>query len=92
MQGFGYFMMSLAAAATFGITLLLVFLTLPWTRPVRPTGMGGRLTISVILVLLAFLILIGQGHALIFVIVLTGWLAALAYLTYVRHGILDTRN
>jgi hypothetical protein len=38
MQGFGYFMMSLAVAATFGLTAFLMGLTLPWKRPVKAQG------------------------------------------------------
>ena len=41
---------------------------------------------------LAFLILAGQGHALIFVLTVIGWLAVVFYLTYVRYGVLDSKQ
>jgi hypothetical protein len=92
MEGFGYFMMSLASAATFAATASLIALTLPWKRPIRDNGKAGRIVVSVVLLGLAFLILAGQGHALIFVLTVIGWLAVLFYLTYVRCGVLDSKQ
>ena len=90
MQGFGYFMMSLAAAATLALTASLIALTLPWSRPVKVRGRIARIITSVLLVLFAFVILSGQGHAPIFIFALTIWLAAVAYFTFIRHGIFDS--
>jgi hypothetical protein len=81
MQGFGYFMMSLASAATFAATASLIALTLPWKRPIRANGKVGRVVVSVVLLGLAFLILAGQGHALIFVLSVVG-LAGCSVLSY----------
>ena len=92
MQGFGYFMMSLASAATFAATASLIAVTLPWKRPIRANGKAGRVVDSVVLLGLAFLILAGQGHALIFVLTVIGWLAVVFYLTYVRYGVLDSKQ
>ena len=44
MQGFGYFMMSLASAATFAATASLIALTLPWKRPIRANGKAALLS------------------------------------------------
>ena len=92
MQGFGYFMMSLASAATFAATASLIALTLPWQRPTKDNGKAGRIVVSVMVLGFAFLILAGQGHALIFVLTVIGWLAVLFYLTYVRCGVLDSKQ
>jgi hypothetical protein len=92
MQGFGYFMMSLASAATFAATASLITLTLPWKRPIRANGKVGRVVVSVVLLGLAFLILAGQGHALIFVLSVVGWLAVVFYLTYIRYGVIDSKQ
>ena len=92
MQGFGYFMMSLASAATFAATASLIALTLPWKRPIRDNGKAGRIVVSAVLLGLAFLILAGQGHALIFVLAVIGCLAVVFYLTYVRYGVLDSNR
>jgi hypothetical protein len=89
MQGFGYFMMSLAAAATMAITASLFALTLPWIRPARSQGVVPRTIASAVFVLIAFFILAGQGHAPIFVFAVTGLLVGMLYITYVRHGVLD---
>ncbi len=92
MQGFGYFMMSLASAATFAATASLIALTLPWKRPIRANGKVARVAVSVVLLGLAFLILAGLGHALIFVLTVIGWLAVVFYLTCVRYGVLDFKQ
>ena len=92
MQGFGYFMMSLASAATFAVMGSLVAITLPWKRPIKASGKVGRIVVSVVLLGIAFLILAGQGHALIFVLAVIGCLALMFYLTYIRHGVLDAKQ
>jgi hypothetical protein len=89
MQGFGYFMMSLAVAATAGFTASAVALTLPWARPIKAKGRVVRILVSILLVFCAFVVLAGQGHAPIFVLALSAWLAIAAYFTFIRHGILD---
>jgi hypothetical protein len=89
MQGFGYFMMSLAAAATLGLSLSLVVLTLPWYRPSAKTGRTMRIVLSVLVVFFAFIVLSGQGNALIFSIAVSLWLALVLSLTFIRHGVLD---
>jgi hypothetical protein len=65
---------------------------LPWKRPIRANGKAGRVVVSVMLLGLAFLILAGQGHARIFVLTVIGWLAVVFYLTYVRYGVLDSKQ
>ena len=92
MQGFGYFMMSLASAATFAATASLIALTLPWKRPIRANGKVARVAVSVVLLGLAFLILAGLGHAPTFVLTVIGWLAVVFYLTCVRYGVLDFKQ
>jgi hypothetical protein len=92
MEGFGYFMMGLAGAASTAITAALIFITLPWKRPLKASGKIGRFVIAALSSLLAFVILIGQGHALAFVLAITIWIALVAYFTYVRHGILDSKR
>jgi hypothetical protein len=92
MQGFGYFIMSLASAATFAATASIIALTLPGKRPIRENGKVARVVVSAVLLGLAFLILAGQGQALIFVQAVIGWLAVVFYLTYVRYGVLDSKQ
>jgi hypothetical protein len=92
MQGFGYFMMSVASAIAFAATASLIAVTLPWKRPLRANGKAGRIVVSVMLLGLAILILAGQGHALIFVLIVIGWLAVVFYLTYIRCGVLDSKQ
>jgi hypothetical protein len=65
---------------------------LPWRRPIKANGKVGRVVVSVVLIAFAFLIMAGQGHALIFVLTVIGWLAVVFYLTYVRYGILDSKR
>jgi hypothetical protein len=89
MQGFGYFMMSLAAAATLGLSLSLVALTLPWYRPSAKTGRTMRIVLSALVVFFAFIVLSGQGNALIFSMAVSVWLALVLSLTFIRHGVLD---
>jgi hypothetical protein len=86
MQGFGYFMMSLASAATFAATTSLIAVTLPWKRPIRANGEVGRVVVSVMLLGFSFLILAGEGNALIFVLIVIGWLAVVFYLCTVRRS------
>jgi len=90
MRGFGYFMMSLASAAVLAITASMTALTMPWVRPRKEAGRTGRAIVAVTLTILAFLVLIGQGHALAFVLALVSWLAAASFLTFVRCGVLDS--
>jgi hypothetical protein len=92
MQGFGYFVMSLASAAILAATASLIALTLPWKRPPKANGKVGRLVISVVLLGFTFLILAGQGQAPIIVLTVIGWLALVFYLTYVRCGVLDSNQ
>jgi hypothetical protein len=89
--GFGYFMMGLAEAAATAVTAALLFITLPWKRPLKDSGTIGRFVIAGLLSLLTFVILTGQGHAPAFVLAITIWIALVAYFTYVRHGILDSK-
>ena len=91
MEAFGYFMMSLAGGAATGISAGLLFITLPWKRPLKAIGKISRVGIAALLSLLIFFILSGQGHAPMFVFGITSWIALAVYFTYVRHGILDAK-
>jgi hypothetical protein len=91
MAGFRYFKMGLAVAAATAITAALIFITLPWKRPLKASGKFGRVVTSALLSLLTFVILTGQGHAPAFVLAITIWIALVTYFTYVRHGILDSK-
>ena len=89
MQGFGYFMMSLATAAVMGLTVSLAVLTMPWIRPAKSDGKGIRIALSLLLLFFTFIVLTGQGNALIFVLGIVLWLAIVLWLTFVRCGLLD---
>jgi hypothetical protein len=89
MEGFGYFMMMLAGSAATGITGALIFITLPWKRPVKASGKARRGVVAAMLSLLTFVFLTEQGHAPAFVSAVTVWIALATYFTYVRHGIVD---
>ena len=91
MQGFGYFMMALASGAAMATNTSLVALTLPWKRPVKNDGTAIRISASALFLILAFLMLVGQGHALIFVLAVSSWLAVSIYFTFVRHGVFDEK-
>lgn len=92
MQGFGYFMMSLATAVVTGLTASLAVLTMPWIRPVKSDGKGIRIALSLLLLFFTFILLGGQGHALIFVLGIVLWLAIVLWLTFVRCGLFDDDN
>ncbi len=89
MQAFGYFMMSLAAAATLGLSFSLVAITLPWCRPSAKTGRTTRIVLAALVVFFPFVVLSRQGNALIFSMAVSLWLALVLSFTFIRHGVLD---
>ncbi len=92
LDGYEIFTVAVGVGAALAFTVFLMALTLPWKRPRRRSGRGGRIAASGVFVVVASLAFAGLHHRVIYDVTFAVWLAYLTAYTYVRYGVLDPKR
>jgi len=91
-EDFRLFQGALAVGAGLAFTAALLALTLPWKRQRRRGGRRSRIAVACVLVVFTSLVFAEEVRSLIYDLLFAAWLAYTMALTFVRYGIVDSRE